>query len=85
MTMATIPSIIAPLASKPLEKHRRSLAKSITYRTLSVIVDFTVAYLFFRDAPLAAAVVIVVNVYSTFLYYLHERVWAHIDWGRQPK
>jgi uncharacterized membrane protein len=75
---------ILPIAVKPIEKHRRSLAKSITYRTLSVVVDFTVAYLFFHDAPLAAAVVLVVNVYSTLLYYLHERIWAHIDWGRQP-
>ncbi|MEK7604223.1 MAG: DUF2061 domain-containing protein [Patescibacteria group bacterium] len=64
-----------------LEWHKRSIVKSISYRVLSLTVDSLVAYLFTRDVALSATIVIVVNTYSTVLYYLHERVWAHIHWG----
>lgn len=68
---------------KPLEKNHRSIVKSISYRVLSLAVDSTVAYLFTRDVALSAGIVVLVNTYSTVLYYLHERVWAHIHWGHQ--
>lgn len=68
---------------KPLEKNHRSIAKSISYRIASIIVDSTIAYLFTRDVALSAGIVVLVNTYSTVLYYLHERVWAHIHWGHQ--
>jgi uncharacterized membrane protein len=67
---------------KQLEKHRRSSAKAVSYRILSLTVDSIVAYFFTRDAVLSATIVVFVNAYSTILYYLHERVWAHIHWGR---
>jgi uncharacterized membrane protein len=70
---------------KPVEKHPRSIAKSISYRLLSLTADSMVAYFFTRDIALSAGIVILVNAYSTLLYYFHERVWAHILWGRQPQ
>ncbi len=66
------------------ELHRRSIVKSVSYRIVSITVDYFVAYFFTRDIALSAGIVIFVDTYSTFLYYLHERVWAHIHWGRQP-
>lgn len=68
---------------RPFEAHPRSAAKSITYRVLSVTIDSTVAYFFTRDVALSATIVVVVNSYSTLLYYLHERAWAHVNWGRK--
>jgi uncharacterized membrane protein len=67
------------------EKHRRSLVKSITYRLLSVTVDLLVAYFFTKNFTLSLGIVLIVDGYSTLLYYLHERVWSHIGWGRAPK
>ena len=66
------------------EQHRRSGAKPLTYRLLGISVDSCVAYFFTRDASLSAMIVLLVNGYSTLLYYLHERVWAHISWGQKP-
>lgn len=68
---------------KPVEKHPRSIAKSISYRILSLSADSAVAYFFTRDVALSAGIVILVNTYSTFLYYFHERMWAHIHWGHK--
>jgi uncharacterized membrane protein len=70
---------------KPLEAHHRSIAKSISYRVLSLSVDSAVAYFFTRDVALSAGIVAMVNTYSTILYYFHERAWAHIHWGHRPK
>lgn len=69
---------------KPAELHRRSIAKSISYRVVSIAVDSAVAYYFTRSIALSAGIVIFVDTYSTIVYYLHERVWAHIHYGRQP-
>ncbi len=68
---------------KSREKRRRSGAKALSYRILSISVDSVVAYFFTRDAGLSAMIVLFVNGYSTALYYLHERVWSHIHWGRK--
>lgn len=67
------------------ENSHRSIIKSITYRILSITADSAAAFFFTRDAALSAGIVLVVNGYSIFLYYMHERAWAHIHWGRKNK
>lgn len=67
------------------ETRVRSIVKSITYRTVSVVVDTCVAYFFTHELSLSLAIVIVVNGYSTFLYYGHERLWGRIHWGLKHK
>ncbi len=74
-----------PTKRKASEQHSRSLIKSISYRILSITVDSLVAYFITKDIALSAGIVIVVNTYSTILYYLHERVWANIRWGRKKE
>ena len=72
------------MKTNPAETHNRSIVKSVSYRVASITVDALVAYFFTRDIALSAGIVIIVDTYSTLLYYLHERVWAHIHWGRRP-
>lgn len=78
-------SLLRYMKTKPAEKHSRSLFKSISYRIVSITADSIAAYFFTRDATLSAGIVLVVNGYSTVLYYLHERAWANIHWGRIKK
>ena len=68
---------------RSVELHRRSVAKSVSYRVASITIDSLVAYYFTRNVALSAGIVIFVDTYSTLLYYLHERVWAHVHWGRR--
>jgi len=68
---------------KPAETHNRSIAKSVSYRVVSITIDSFVAYYFTRSVALSAGIVIFVDTYSTIVYYLHERAWAHIHWGRK--
>ncbi len=69
---------------KPAETHSRSIAKAASYRAISVAVDYMVAYFFTRNVMFSAGIVLFVDFYSTILYYLHERIWAHVRWGRRP-
>lgn len=68
----------------PCETHHRSIIKSISYRSISIVADFAAAYFFTRDVTISTGIVLVVELYSTLLYYLHERAWAHIRFGRCP-
>jgi adenylylsulfate kinase len=66
------------------ETHHRSIVKSVSYRAISVAADSAAAYFFTQDIAITAGIVLVVELYSTLLYYLHERAWAHIHFGRCP-
>ncbi len=64
------------------EKHRRSVVKTVSYRITSIFFDSIIAYLFTHDVLFSAGLVLFVNGYSTLVYYIHERVWTRINWGR---
>ena len=66
------------------ETHHRSIIKSVSYRAISVVADFAAAYFFTRDIAISTGIILIVEFYSTLLYYLHERAWAHIHFGRCP-
>lgn len=70
---------------KGLEKAPRSVVKSITYRVLSIAADTIAAYFFTRSTEMTFFIVLIVNGYSTILYYFHERIWAHVRWGRRKE
>lgn len=60
---------------------RRSIVKALTYRALIVILDFVTVYLLTGAMHIAIGFMIVRNLYTTFAYFGHERISAHIKWG----
>lgn len=60
---------------------RRSLVKAITYRLVVMCADAAAIYLLTGQWRLAAGFMVASNIYTTVLYFLHERLWAHIGWG----
>lgn len=74
-------SLREKLRSKEL--HRRSIIKSISYRLLSMAADGVAAYFFTKNVTETIGIVIIINSYSTLLYYFHERAWAHVNWGHR--
>lgn len=69
----------------PAEKHSRSIVKAICYRIISMTADTVAAYIFTESIVKTLSIVLVVNTYSTIIYFLHERLWANIHWGRIEK
>ncbi len=65
------------------EQVKRSLVKSITFRVLVITSDFIIIWLITRRYDVAALVTILTNSAAFLIYYLHERVWNKINWGKQ--
>jgi len=63
---------------------KRSIVKAITYRVVIIILDFTTIYLFTGKVNIALGFMLISNIYTTVAYYLHERIWSGIEWGRRP-
>ena len=64
---------------------KRSFVKAITYRAIIICLDFLVIYLLTGKLMTAAAFMIISNLYTTIAYFLHERVWATVGWGKDSE
>ena len=73
-----------------LELRRRTITKSLLWRLIGIIWTWIGAYFIllftpqkFRSASLMASAIVVYH-HSTrmIMYYLYERIWSNIRWGR---
>ena len=69
-------------------KISRALAKTVTYRAIATITDFTTNYVVVGDAVIAAGLSAFGFVLGPFVYFGHEKVWDYysspIDPGANP-
>ncbi len=70
---------------KVYEHPYRSVVKSITYRVLIVISTFIVSYILTGQPGTSVGITVLVNLAGTIIYYVHERVWNKIHWGRRHR
>jgi uncharacterized membrane protein len=66
-----------------MESNTRSIAKAISYRILGSVSTALIVFMFSRDAAVSLGVGAADMVTKIALYYLHERLWNHISFGRQ--
>jgi adenylylsulfate kinase len=64
------------------ETLRRSIAKTVSYRVVILMLDFLSIYLFTGKVKVALGFMLVSNVYTTVGYFFHERIWDKIKWGK---
>ncbi|HTY43927.1 MAG TPA: DUF2061 domain-containing protein [Patescibacteria group bacterium] len=67
---------------KPIEHWKRSLVKTLTYRAAIIILDFVAVSLLTGKYTIAVIFVVVSNLYTSIAYFIHERIWAKIKWGK---
>lgn len=65
-----------------METHSRSVAKAVSWRIFGMIQGALIVWLFTRDLTLAATVGVVETTVKMFTFYLHERAWNRIHFGR---
>lgn len=65
------------------ETRGRSITKSITFRTLVICSDLVLVYILTHRVFDTVAITVATNVASTIFYFLHERLWNNISWGKQ--
>ena len=61
----------------------RSFTKSLTWRLIAIISTFVITYSMTMDLSFATSLTVVSNIINFILYYVHERVWLKITWGRK--
>ncbi len=64
------------------EAHARSIAKAISWRATGSIDTFVLSWIITGSATLAGSIATVEVITKIVLYYLHERVWSFVAWGR---
>ncbi|HTM51244.1 MAG TPA: DUF2061 domain-containing protein [Bryobacteraceae bacterium] len=67
-----------------METHARSIAKAITYRVLGSASTAAIVFLFSRNLGLSLGAGVLDSIVKIVMYFIHERIWDHIDYGR-PK
>jgi uncharacterized membrane protein len=65
------------------EGHARSLMKAVSWRTVGTIDTFIISFFITGKVSLAGGIAAVEVVTKIMIYYLHERVWAMVPWGRR--
>jgi len=64
------------------EPHVRSIAKAVSYRVLGTSLTVVSAWMLTSQWSVAAGLGLVDCVGKIVVFYLHERLWDRIDWGR---
>ena len=65
-----------------MEKHYRTLVKTLLYRVLSTCITIGGVYLFNRDFAASVSIGIGINLVKLAFYYFYERAWNRISFGR---
>lgn len=66
-----------------MESHARSIAKAISYRIFGSLSTGLLFLLLSGDWRLSLGAGALDSLIKTALYFLHERAWNSIDFGRQ--
>lgn len=64
------------------EKKRRSIAKAVTWRMTGTMGTMLVVFVATRDISLTIQVGAVEVILKSALYFIHERIWNTIPWGK---
>lgn len=60
----------------------RSLAKAVSWRVTGTIDTFLLSWLITGELKLAGAIALTEVITKIFLYWLHERIWNKVTWGK---
>ena len=77
-----VKKIVADLVKKPSESHLRSIAKAISWRTVGTVDTFVLSWIITGEMIFALAISGSELVTKITLYWLHERMWNKIKWGK---
>jgi len=64
------------------EARKRSLAKAISWRVVAFIVLSIITYAFTGSLKETGLIALAYNAVQIGIYFLHERLWERIGWGK---
>ena len=66
-----------------VETHTRSVLKAVSWRILGTLDTFVISWFLTGKVELAGLIAGLEFITKIGWYYLHERIWAVISWGRR--
>jgi len=63
------------------ETKKRSIAKSLVWRLICVVVSIVTSFLLTARWDIAVSIGGIYNIITMILYYFHERIWNLVKWG----
>lgn len=66
-----------------MESRTRTFVKTLIYRVWVIFTTIMLFVLTGKSFDEAIVPTIIINCVWMCSYYLYERLWAHIDWGRE--
>ena len=67
------------------ESHLRSFVKAASWRATGTVDTFILSFFFTGSLKLAGSIAFTEVATKLVLFYLHERAWDRICWGRSTK
>ncbi len=65
------------------EGHERSIVKAVTFRACILGSDLAIILFVTHKFDEAIGLIVLTNLSSTLVYFLHERLWNRIHWGKK--
>jgi adenylylsulfate kinase len=66
-----------------MDTQSRSIAKTISFRIFATVATTVLVYVITGNLALAGFVGILDSMIKLIIYYLHERFWDRVSWGRK--
>ena len=71
-------------SSPVVETHSRSLAKAVSWRVFAFLITTAVAWMLSENIAVALSIGFSDSLIKIGAYYLHERAWLGVRFGRKP-
>ncbi len=68
-----------------MESHVRTIMKALSWRFFATLITFSVAWAVTGELAFAAEIGIADTIIKLGAYYLHERGWIHVGFGKLKK
>lgn len=66
-----------------IDNQLRSICKTISWRLTGSVSTFLITFLILGNLSIAGSIAIIQIIVNTILYYVHERIWNRVTFGRQ--
>ncbi|MBU0547272.1 MAG: DUF2061 domain-containing protein [Candidatus Omnitrophica bacterium] len=68
-----------------MEHPKRSICKSLSWRIFSFFLTIIIIFAYTKNIKQAVGVGAGIDIVKMILYYLHERLWNKVDFGRHKQ
>jgi len=65
-----------------IDHPKRTLVKTLTWRIIAFLTTIVIVYIYSRDVKESLVVGVTANLLKMIFYYVHERVWNRLEFGR---